>query len=129
MKIFFVCFRNCSNKIDLVRKGAPTIPLTSIARTKIVERVSTRNSFPAGLSSLVCDGTEIEKWICEEKRIPLVPLTGSYQVGKQVAQTVQARFGKTILQLGQNNCIIVMDDADLTLAIPAVFFATVGSTG
>jgi aldehyde dehydrogenase family 7 protein A1 len=56
-------------------------------------------------------------------------LTGSYQVGKQVAQTVQARFGKTILQLGQNNCIIVMDDADLTLAIPAVFFATVGSTG
>ena len=48
---------------------------------------------------------------------------------KQVAQTVQARFGKTILELGGNNCIIIMDDADLTLAIPAVFFAAVGTAG
>jgi len=58
-----------------------------------------------------------------------VSFTGSCQVGKQVAQTVQARFGKTILELGGNNCIIIMDDADLTLAIPAVFFAAVGTAG
>jgi aldehyde dehydrogenase family 7 protein A1 len=59
----------------------------------------------------------------------LVSFTGSCQVGKQVAQTVQARFGKTILELGGNNCIIILDDADLTLAIPAVFFAAVGTAG
>jgi aldehyde dehydrogenase family 7 protein A1 len=123
------CFVNCLNDIDLLRKGAPTTPLTSIARTKIVERGLTRNSLPGGLSSLVCGGTEIGKSTCEDKRIPLVSFTGSCQVGKQVAQTVQARFGKTILQLGGNNCIIIMDDADLTLAIPAVFFAAVGIAG
>jgi aldehyde dehydrogenase family 7 protein A1 len=118
-----------SNHFDEFRKGAPTTPLTSIATTKIVERVLTRNSLPGGLSSLICGGTDIGKSMCEDKRIPLVSFTGSFQVGKQVAQTVQARFGKTILELGGNNCIIVMDDADLTLAIPAVFFAAVGTAG
>ncbi len=59
----------------------------------------------------------------------MVSFTGSCQVGKQVAQTVQARFGRTILELGGNNCIIILDDADLTLAIPAVFFAAVGTAG
>jgi acyl-CoA reductase-like NAD-dependent aldehyde dehydrogenase len=91
--------------------------------------LQTRNSLPAGLSSLVGGGTEIGKSICEDKRIPLVSLMGSCQVGKQVAQTVQARFGKSILELGGNNCIVIMDDADLTLAIPAVFFAAVGTSG
>ncbi|CAF1044508.1 unnamed protein product [Adineta steineri] len=110
-------------------KGAPTTPLTSIATTKIVERVLTRNSLPGGLSSMICGGTDIGKSMCEDKRIPLVSFTGSCQVGKQVAQTVQSRFGKTILELGGNNCIVVMDDADLTLAIPAIFFAAVGTAG
>ena len=113
----------------IFRKGAPTTPLTSIAIIKIIERVLTRNSLPGGISSLVCGGSDIGKSICEDKRIPLVSFTGSCQVGKQVAQTVRARFGKTILELGGNNCIIVMDDADLTLAIPAIFFAAVGTAG
>ena len=78
---------------------------------------------------LVYHHYDIGKSICEDKRIPLVSLTGSCQVGKQVAQTVQARFGKSILELGGNNCIVIMDDADLTLAIPAVFFAAVGTAG
>jgi aldehyde dehydrogenase family 7 protein A1 len=113
----------------LFRKGAQTTSLTSIATTKIIERVLIKNSLPGGLSSLVCGGTDIGKSICQDKRIPLVSFTGSCQVGKQVAQTVQSRFGKTILELGGNNCIIVLDDADLTLAIPAIFFAAVGTAG
>jgi aldehyde dehydrogenase family 7 protein A1 len=111
------------------RKGAPTTPLTSIATTKIVERVFIRNSLPGGLSSLVCGGVDIGKSICEDKRVPLVSFTGSCQIGQQIAQTVQSRFGKTILELGGNNCIIILNDADLTLAIPAVFFAAVGTAG
>ncbi|CAF1362411.1 unnamed protein product [Rotaria sordida] len=110
-------------------KGAPTTPLTSIATTKIVERVLSRNGLPGGLSSLICGGSDIGISICKDKRIPLVSFTGSTQVGKQVALTVQERFGKTILELGGNNAIIVMDDADLNLAIPAVFFAAVGTAG
>ncbi|CAF4638366.1 unnamed protein product, partial [Rotaria socialis] len=110
-------------------KGAPTTPLTSIATTKIVERVLKHNNLPDGLSSLICGGSDIGKLISEDKRIPLVSFTGSTQIGKQVAQTVQSRFGKSILELGGNNAIIVMDDADLTLAIPAIFFAAVGTAG
>ncbi|CAF3829738.1 unnamed protein product [Rotaria sp. Silwood1] len=110
-------------------KGAPTTPLTSIATTKIVERVLKRNNLPGGLSSLICGGSDIGISISKDKRIPLVSFTGSTNVGKQVALTVHERFGKTILELGGNNAIIIMDDADLTLAIPAVFFAAVGTAG
>lgn len=110
-------------------KGAPTTPLTSIATTKIVERVFKRNNLPGGLSSMICGGKDIGQSMSEDKRIPLLSFTGSCQVGKQVAQTIQSRFGKSILELGGNNCIIILDDADLTLAIPAVFFAAVGTAG
>lgn len=110
-------------------KGAPTTPLTSIATTKIIERVLNRNNLPGSLSSLICGGTEIGKLISEDKRIPLVSFTGSTHVGKQVALTVQQRFGKTILELGGNNAIIILNDADLDLAIPAIFFAAVGTAG
>jgi len=113
----------------LKRKGAPTTPLTSIATTKIIERVFTRNQLPGGLSSMICGGSDIGKLISEDKRIPLVSFTGSTHVGKQVALTVQQRFGKSILELGGNNAILILDDADLDLAIPAVFFAAVGTAG
>lgn len=130
------------------RKGAPTTPLTSIATTKsvfcsllfsslgnslsfsrILERVFQRNNLPGGLSSLICGGAEIGQSLSEDKRIPLLSFTGSTSVGQHVAQTVQQRFGKTILELGGNNAIVILNDADLNLAIPAVFFAAVGTAG
>lgn len=111
------------------RKGAPTTPLTSIATTKIIERVFKNNNLPGSLSCLICGGTDIGKLISQDKRIPLVSFTGSTNVGKQVALTVQSRFGKTILELGGNNAIILMNDADINLAIPAIFFAAVGTAG
>lgn len=110
-------------------KGAPTTPLTSIATTKIIDRVLKRNSLSGGLSTMICGGKEIGELIGEDRRIPLVSFTGSTQVGQQVAQTVQARFGKSILELGGNNAIVLLDDADLSLAIPAIFFAAVGTAG
>lgn len=110
-------------------KGAPTTPLTSIATTKILERVFKRNNLPGALSSLICGGTDIGQSISKDNRIPLVSFTGSTNVGREVALTVQSRFGKTILELGGNNAIIILNDADLSLAIPAIFFAAVGTAG
>jgi len=110
-------------------KGAPTTPLTSIATTKIIDRVLKRNSLPGGLSTMICGGKPIGQMISEDKRIPLVSFTGSTNVGREVALKVQQRFGKSILELGGNNAIILLDDADLSLAIPAIFFAAVGTAG
>lgn len=67
--------------------------------------------------------------MAEDPRVKLMSFTGSCQIGQKVNQVVQSRFGKTILELGGNNAIIVMDDADLDLAVPAIFFAAVGTAG
>ena len=67
--------------------------------------------------------------LSKDSHVPLISFTGSTKVGREVALTVQSRFGKTILELGGNNAIIVLNDADLTLAIPAIFFAAVGTAG
>lgn len=64
-----------------------------------------------------------------DHRVKLVSFTGSCEIGLKVNQVVQKRSGKTILELGGNNAIIVMNDADLNLAIPAIFFAAVGTAG
>ena len=65
----------------------------------------------------------------QDPRVKLVSFTGSCEVGQKVNQVVQQRYGKTILELGGNNAIVVMDDADLDIAIPAIFFAAVGTAG
>lgn len=96
---------------------------------RIIDRVLKRNSLPGGLSTMICGGKPIGQMISEDKRIPLVSFTGSTNVGREVALKVQQRFGKSILELGGNNAIILLDDADLSLAIPAIFFAAVGTAG
>ena len=71
----------------------------------------------------------LSQGIASDKRIKLVSFTGSCEIGQKVNQVVQSRSAKTILELGGNNAIIIMNDADLNLAIPAVFFAAVGTAG
>lgn len=110
-------------------KGAPSTPLTSVAVTKIVSEVLAQNSVPGAVCSLVCGGADIGQAMAEDERVDLVSFTGSTQVGQKVGTTVQNRFGRKILELGGNNAIIVMDDADLNLAIPSVLFASVGTAG
>ncbi|CAH3188474.1 unnamed protein product [Porites evermanni] len=110
-------------------KGAPSTPLTSVAITRIVSDVLSRNSAPAAVCSLVCGGAEIGQAMAEDERVDLLSFTGSTPVGQKVGTTVQNRFGRKILELGGNNAIIVMNDADLELAIPSVLFASVGTAG
>ena len=110
-------------------KGAPTTPLTSIATTKLVASVLAENNLPAGVSSLVTGGADVGKAMAADRNLPVVSFTGSTDVGREVALEVQKRFGRSILELGGNNAIIVAEDADLNLVIPSVLFACVGTAG
>jgi len=110
-------------------KGAPTTPLTSIAVTKIVAKVLQHNNISPAVSSLVCGGAEIGEAISGDERVKLVSFTGSTAVGRAVAVKVQHRFGKVLLELGGNNAITIMDDANVDMAVRAVLFAAVGTAG
>ncbi|XP_063955718.1 alpha-aminoadipic semialdehyde dehydrogenase-like [Lytechinus pictus] len=117
----------CGNSI--MWKGAPTTPLVNIATTKIVQSVMDANRMPPGLVTLLCGGGDIGEAMAKDTRIPLLSFTGSTPVGQKVGTVVQDRFGKSLLELGGNNAIIVMNDADLDMVVPAVLFASVGTTG
>lgn len=110
-------------------KSAPTTPLTSIAVTKIVSKVFENNKLPGAICSLVCGGSDIGEAIANDKRLPLVSFTGSTNVGRKVAVSVQSRFGKSLLELGGNNAIIVCEDADLNMVQRAAVFACAGTAG
>ncbi|KAJ1351207.1 putative aldehyde dehydrogenase 7 member A1 [Parelaphostrongylus tenuis] len=114
---------------SVVWKPAPSTPLTAIAVTKLIEVVLRAHNLPGGLCSLVCGGADVGQALVKDKRVNLVSFTGSTEVGRIVGQQVQQRFGKLILELGGNNAIIVNDDADLDMVIPATVFAAVGTAG
>jgi aldehyde dehydrogenase family 7 protein A1 len=111
-----------------LHKGSHTTPLCSIAVAKIMEKVFRSNGFnPALSSSLIGDG--VGQMIVDDHRISLVSFTGSTAVGRQVGEKVAKRFGRSILELGGNNAVVVMDDANLDLALRAVLFGAVGTAG
>ncbi|KAG0240553.1 Alpha-aminoadipic semialdehyde dehydrogenase [Actinomortierella wolfii] len=116
----------CGNPV--VWKGAPTTNLSSIAVTKILEKVLVQNGLPGELCSLVAGGADVGQAMVEDERVKLLSFTGSTAVGRKVGETVAKRFGKSLLELGGNNAIIVMDDADLDLALRSVLFAADGTT-
>ncbi|WOL19842.1 aldehyde dehydrogenase family 7 member B4 [Canna indica] len=117
----------CGNCV--VWKGAPTTPLITIAMTEIVAGVLEKNNLPGAIFTSFCGGAEIGQAIACDSRIPLVSFTGSSKVGLMVQQNVHKRFGKCLLELSGNNAIIVMDDADIQLAVRSVLFAAVGTAG
>jgi aldehyde dehydrogenase family 7 protein A1 len=110
-------------------KGAPTTPLTSIAITKIVQKVFEKNSLPPAVCSTICGGTDVGQAMAKDERIPLLSFTGSCAAGNKVAGVVAERFGKYLLELGGNNAIIVNEDADLDMVVQAGIFACVGTAG
>lgn len=110
-------------------KPAPTTPLTSLAVTKIIEKVFIRNNLPTAICSLVTGGADIGSKMANDKRVPLVSFTGSCKVGQEVAIAVQKRWGKSLLELGGNNAILVNHDANLDMVIRAAVFACVGTAG
>ncbi len=114
----------------VVWKPASGTPLTAIACTKIAEQVCLDNDVdPAIFSLVVGKGSTIGARLLADTRIPLVSATGSCQMGYQVAQVVGKRLGRTILELGGNNAIIVTPSANLDLALRAILFGAVGTAG
>lgn len=113
----------------MVWKPAPTTPLTAVAVTKIVAKVFQDNALPGAICSLVTGGADIGEAISLDKRLPLVSFTGSTAVGKKVALAVQERFGRSLLELGGNNALVVCKDADLDMVVIAALFACVGTAG
>lgn len=110
-------------------KPSPTTPLTAVAVQHICNRVMADHGYE-GIFNLVIGGNEeIGETMINDPRLPLISFTGSIRVGRHVAQTVAGRLGKTILELGGNNGIIVHKDADLDLAVRAILFGAVGTAG
>lgn len=110
-------------------KPAPSTPLCSIAVTRIVAEVLEKNGVDGGVAALITGGHEVGEALCESEHVTMVSFTGSEHIGAKVGRKVQGRFGKVLLELGGNNASIVMPDADLSLAVPSVFFGAVGTAG
>jgi aldehyde dehydrogenase (NAD+) len=109
-------------------KPSPLTPLCSAAVQALANRVAAEHD-AEGVFALVPGGAEVGTWLCDDPRVPLVSFTGSVATGKTVAGRVAARLGRTILELGGNNGVIVLDDADLDLAVRAITFGAVGTAG
>ncbi len=111
-------------------KPSSKTPLCAIAVQNLLADLIKENNLPEGLFSLVIGkGSTVGEKFLHDKRIPLVSLTGSTAVGKRAAAIIAQRFGKSILELGGNNAVIITQNADLKLAIPAVVFGAVGTAG
>jgi aldehyde dehydrogenase (NAD+) len=113
----------------VVWKPSSETPLTAVAVTRIAEGVMADSGFEGVFNLVVGRGSVVGDRMLRDRRLPLISATGSTAVGKKVAEAVASRFGRSILELGGNNAIIVMDDANLELAVRAVLFAAVGTAG
>src|SRR5579862_217344 len=113
----------------VIWKPSPKTPLTAIATQKICSRVLERNNLEGVFSLLIGENAIVGERLLADRRIPLVSFTGSTHVGRHAAEIVAARMGRSILELGGNNGIIVMDDANPELALRAVVFGAVGTAG
>ncbi len=113
----------------MIWKGSEKTPLCGVAIQKIVAKVLRENNLPEGIFNLVTGDRQVGEWITEDERIPLVSATGSIRMGKEVAKTVGGRLGKTILELGGNNAIIISKDADIEMSVRGAVFGAVGTCG
>ena len=113
----------------VVWKPSSQTPLTAVAVQNICNQVLNRHGWE-GVFSLAAGGSgSAGAVLLEDRRVPLISATGSCSMGLRVAETVARRFGRTILELGGNNGVLVMNDADLNLVLPAVLFGAIGTAG
>lgn len=112
-----------------VWKPSEKVPLCGIACQHIITEVFKKNNVPEGVSGLIVGGREVGEWMAADTRIPLVSATGSTRMGKAVGTTVAARLGRSLLELGGNNAIIIAKEADLDIAILGALFGAVGTAG
>ncbi len=114
----------------VVWKPSSKTPLTAIATQKIITRVLKENGVPEGVFNLVVARSSVMgDNFAADPRIPLFSVTGSTSVGKRISAICGKRLGRTIMELGGNNAIIISNHADLDIAIPAIVFGAVGTTG
>jgi aldehyde dehydrogenase (NAD+) len=117
----------CGNTI--LWKPSHKTPLCALAIQHICNTVMKKNNLSGIFSLLITDKQLVLDKLVNDIRIPLISFTGSTKVGKQINETVAQRLGKTILELSGNNCIIVDETADLSLAVPAIVFGATGTAG
>jgi L-aminoadipate-semialdehyde dehydrogenase len=109
-------------------KPSPLTPLCGVAVQALCDRVSVEHG-ARGVFTLLQGGADVGGWLCDDGRVPLLSFTGSIAVGRTVAARVAGRLGRAILELGGNNGVIVLDDADPDLAVRAITFGAVGTAG
>lgn len=110
-------------------KPSEKTPMCAIACHNIFNKVIKANGLPDGINALVIGGADLGKKMSADTRIPLVSATGSTRMGKSVAATVAERLGRSLLELGGNNAIIVTPTADLKMVVPGAVFGAVGTAG
>ncbi len=119
----WVCGDTC------VWKPSEKTPLCSVACQQIVQNVFKRNKVPEGVSGLVNGDYKVGQMMSQDTRVPLVSATGSTRMGKLVAAEVAGRLGRSLLELGGNNAIIITDTADLDVSLVGAVFGAVGTAG
>jgi aldehyde dehydrogenase (NAD+) len=113
----------------MIWKPSHQTPLTSIAIQKLCDRVMAAHDLEGVFNLVIGDSRDVGESLLADRRIPLVSATGSCRMGRKVAEVVGQRFGRSLLELGGNNGVIVLDDADLELTLRAVVFGAVGTAG
>lgn len=115
---------------SVIWKPSEKTPLCALAvQSLFYQACQEYGEVPEGLSSVIIGGREIGEQLVDDRRVPLISATGSTRMGAQVGPRVAARFGKSLLELGGNNAIIVTEHADLDLALPSILFGAVGTAG
>jgi aldehyde dehydrogenase (NAD+) len=117
----------CGN--TMVWKPSEKTPLISIALHMIADKVLTENGYGGVMNLVISDDKKMGEAMAADTRLPLISATGSIPMGRSVGQVVAERFGKSLLELGGNNAIIVMDDADMELSVRGIAFGAVGTAG
>ncbi|ANM29447.1 aldehyde dehydrogenase [Acidobacteria bacterium Mor1] len=117
----------CGN--SMIWKPSPKTPLTAVAVQQICNKVMERNGLEGLFSLVIGDNDEIGERMIADRRLPLISATGSCRMGRRVGTVVAERMGRSLLELGGNNALIVMDDANLDLALRGVLFGAVGTAG
>ncbi len=113
----------------IIWKPSEKVPLCAVACQNIIQDVLRKNNLPEGIFCMINGDRTVGEWMTKDKRVPLVSATGSIRMGKQVAQVVAARLGRSLLELGGNNAIIISPDADIEMAVRATVFGAVGTAG
>jgi aldehyde dehydrogenase (NAD+) len=113
----------------VIWKPSEITPLTAAACTALLDRAIRDTGAPAGIHQLVQGGREVGSILVDDPRVALVSATGSIRMGREIGPRVAARFGRSLLELGGNNAVIVTDSADLDLAVRGIVFAAAGTAG